>query len=162
MALTLSSQFKKAAQMNFMLVGSYLGILGEKRRVAVPKKILEGLGKNLVLAKWYEDCLILVGDEFWEKLLQRLTGGSKVISLGVRDIERFILGSAFELQPDAQGRIIVPDILAGYAKLGKEIYFLGLGDRVEIWDREIWEKKTGELVLKTKNYIEDIAKDEKS
>lgn len=148
-----------AAQLKLMLIGSYISLLGEKRRTAIPKKFLDELGPKLVLAKWYEDCLILVSFNFWEKLLERLTGGSKVASLGVRDIERFILGSAFEVEPDDQGRIVLPEILAGYANLEKELVFLGLGDRVEIWDKETWEIKANEVAKTTKEFVEKIADD---
>jgi MraZ protein len=141
-----------------MLIGSYLGSLGEKRRVAVPKKFLDELGETPILAKWYEDCLLLVGQDFWEKLLGRLTGGNRIVSFGVRDIERFILGSAFEVEPDGQGRIIIPEILAYYANLTRDLVFTGLGDRVEIWDKGIWDKKAGDLAKSTKAYIEDISK----
>lgn len=140
-----------------MLIGSYLGSLGEKRRVAVPKKFLDELGEAPILAKWYEDCLIMVGREFWNRLLGRLTGGSKVASLGVRDIERFILGSAYEVEPDGQGRIIIPEILANYAKFTKDLIFAGLGDRIEIWPKEVWDKKSEELARTTKEYIENIS-----
>ena len=142
-----------------MLIGSYLGVLGDKRRTAIPKRYLDELGNQLVLGKWYEDCLILVSKDFWERLLARLTGGSNVISLGVRDLERFILGSAYEMEPDGQGRIIIPEILADYAQLTKEVYFLGLGDRVEIWSRQLWEMKAKLLSGTTKEYIEEIAEE---
>ncbi len=141
-----------------MLIGSYLGNLGDKRRVAVPKKFLLELGEKPILAKWYEDCLILVSSGFWENLLARLTGGSKIVSLMARDIERFILGSAFEVDPDGQGRIVVPEMLAAYANFEKDLIFVGLGDRVEVWPKEIWDKKSQELAKVTKEYIEELAK----
>jgi len=140
-----------------MLIGSYLGALGEKRRVAVPKRYIEELGVELILAKWYEDCLVLVSLKFWDALLARLTGGSGVVSLGVRDIERFILGSAFEVKPDSQGRIVIPEILAEYANLAKQLVFLGLGDRVEIWAKEVWDEKGKKVGVSTKEYIESIS-----
>ncbi len=140
-----------------MLIGSYSGSLGDKRRVAVPKKFLVELGDKPIVAKWYEDCLILVSATFWQVLLQRLTGGSKVVSLGVREIERFILGSAFETEPDNQGRIILPEILVEYANFTKEVIFVGLTDRVEIWAKETWDKKSMELARSTKEYIEGLA-----
>jgi MraZ protein len=144
-----------------MLIGSYLGNLSDARRVAVPKKFLNEIGPKPVLAKWYEDCLILVSAEFWNTILSRLTGGTKVAGLGVRDIERFILGSAFELEPDAQGRIIVPELLAGYADLSKDLVFVGLGDRIEIWNKDKWDTKSQELAKTTKEYIENLSKNEK-
>ena len=144
-----------------MLIGSYLGQLGEKRRTAVPKRFLQELGEKLVIAKWYEDCLVLVSVDWWEALLDRLTGKSRVASLGVRDIERFVLGSAFEVSPDDQGRIVIPEILAQFAGLNKELVFLGLGNRAEIWARESWEEKAREIGTTTREYIENLAKNEK-
>ncbi len=144
-----------------MLIGSYLGNLSDARRVAVPKKFLKELGTNPILAKWYEDCLILVSTGFWQTLLGRLTGGSRVAGLGVRDIERFILGSAFETDPDAQGRIVIPELLASYASLKSDVIFVGLGNRVEIWPKEVWDKKSEELARSTKEYIEELSKNEK-
>lgn len=138
-----------------------MGNLSDARRVAVPKKFLKELGENPVLAKWYEDCLILVSSNFWERLLSRLTGGAKAVDLGVRDIERFILGSAFETEPDEQGRIIIPEILANYANLGKETVFVGLGDRIEIWSKAAWDEKSDTLAKTTKEYIESIGRNEK-
>ena len=144
-----------------MLIGSYLGILSDARRVAVPKKFLIDLGEIPVLAKWYEDCLILVSSDFWDKLSVRLMGDKKGFDLGVRDIERFILGSAFEVEPDEQGRIIVPEILFNYAKLEKETIFVGLIDRVEIWPKSVWDEKSESLAKTTKQYIENLAKNGK-
>lgn len=144
-----------------MLIGAYLGQLGEKRRTAVPKRFLEELGEKLVIAKWYEGCLVLVSTDWWEALLDRLTGGSRVASLGVRDIERFILGSAFEVAPDSQGRIVIPEILANFAELTQELVFLGLGNRAEIWAKEAWEKKAEEIGATTREFIENLAKNEK-
>lgn len=140
-----------------MLIGSYLGSLGDKRRVAVPRKFLTELGEAPILARWYENCLILVSDKFWQELFERLTGGGRVINLGVRDIERFILGSAYETEPDSQGRIIIPELLANHAGLERELVFIGLGDRVEIWNREIWERESAKLGDSTKEYIENLA-----
>ncbi|MBI2066169.1 cell division/cell wall cluster transcriptional repressor MraZ [Candidatus Woesebacteria bacterium] len=144
-----------------MLIGSYLGILSDARRVAVPKKFLIELGENPVLAKWYEDCLILVSSDFWDKLSVRLTGDKRAFDLGVRDIERFILGSAFEVEPDEQGRIVIPEILFNYAKLEKETIFVGLIDRVEVWPKSVWDEKSESLAKTTKEYLENLAKNEK-
>lgn len=144
-----------------MLIGSYQGLLSEARRVAVPKKFIKELGQNPIVAKWYEDCLIIVSSGFWENLSKRLTGDKKTIDLGVRDIERFILGSAFETEPDDQGRIIIPEILSRYAKFDKDLVFVGLIDRVEIWPKNVWDEKSETLAKSTKDYIENLNKNEK-
>jgi transcriptional regulator MraZ len=149
---------KWTAQVHNMLIGSYLGNLGEKHRTAIPKKFLGELGEELLIARWYEDCLVLMSRAFWERVLDRLTGGSRVLKLGVRDIERFIVGSAYEIEPDSQGRFIVPEVLAQYAHLTKDLVYVGLGDRIEIWNKNIWDEKASELAKTTKEYIEEIGK----
>jgi MraZ protein len=141
-----------------MLIGSYLGTLNEKRRVALPKRFLSDLGGKPIVAKWYEDCLILVSTDFWERLFKRLTGG-RVIKYGIREIERFILGSAYETEPDDQGRIVIPEILSEYAHLKRDLVFVGLNDRVEIWPKEVWDRKSQDLAKTTKDYIETLSKD---
>ncbi|SRR5258706_5602033 len=141
-----------------MLIGSYFGNLGDKRRTAIPKRFLVELGDEPIIAKWYEGCLVLVSRDFWNRVLDRLTGGTRILELGIRDIERFIVGSAFEVEPDNQGRIIIPEILAMYANLNKDLMFVGLGDRVEVWDKQTWDTKSEELVTTTKEYIEGLDK----
>jgi MraZ protein len=139
-----------------MLIGSYLGNLGDKRRTAIPKKFLTELGDEPIIAKWYEDCLVVVSKEFWNKVLGRLTGGTNILRFGIQDIERFIVGSAYQLEPDNQGRIIIPEMLAEYANLNKDLVFVGLGDRVEIWDKNFWDKKSEEVIKTSKEYIEEL------
>jgi MraZ protein len=80
------------------------------------------------------------------------------LKLGIRDIERFILGSAFETEPDTQGRIIIPEILVKYANLDKDLVYVGLINRVEIWAKEAWDLKSEELAKITRDYIEEIGK----
>jgi MraZ protein len=140
-----------------MLIGSYSGIVNEKRRVAIPKKFLAELGEKIILAKWYENCLILTGSLFWDVLLSRLVGPDRVAGAGVRNIERFVLGSAFEIDPDEQGRIVIPELLAGYANLNKEVVFVGLTNRVEIWPKKTWDEISEELSKTTKDYIEKLS-----
>jgi MraZ protein len=140
-----------------MFIGSYPGSLNDKRRVAIPKKFINELGEKPIIAKWYEGCLILVTSTFWQELLNRLVGPGMVAALGVRNIERFILGSAFELDPDDQGRFVIPEILAKYAGFDKELVFVGLTNRVEIWSKESWDSLSGDLAKTTREYIERLS-----
>ncbi len=144
----------------YMLIGSYQGSLSEARRVAIPKKFIEDLGDRPVIAKWYENCLILVNNGFWEELSKKLTGGKQGLNTVVRDIERFILGSAYEVEPDEQGRIIVPEDLVKYAKITKEIMFVGLLDRIEIWPQEVWDEKAKALPRLTREYLENLSRND--
>lgn len=141
-----------------MLVGQYTSKLTDKDRISIPKKFREELGDELIVAKWYENCLVLVSREIWEKLLNRLLGESKLITAPVRDIDRFILGSAFEIKLDSQGRFIVPEVLRIYADITDEVTFIGLGDRAEIWSAGKWMEIEKVLETKASEAIETISK----
>jgi len=143
-----------------MVLGQYKTSITNGRRIAIPKAFRTSLGNNLIVARWYEGCLVLVSRESWEALLQKITSSNKIATLSVRDTDRFILASAFEINPDSQGRVVVPDKLSNYANLNSEVVFIGLLDRVEIWDSKLWEQKEKEVSDKAAELIEELAKNE--
>jgi MraZ protein len=141
-----------------MFVGTYLVSVTSGKRTSIPSVFRQKLGQSIILAKWYENCLVLVRTDSWSALLERITGGEKMIIEPIRQTEHFIFASAYEVTVDDQGRIVLPDRLVSYASLGDQVYFLGIGDRVEIWNKEVWEKKEAEVATDAAGYIESIAK----
>lgn len=141
-----------------MLLGTYNAKFAVGHRVAVPSQLRKDLGESFILARWYEGCLVLIGKEGWGALYKRLIGSQNLVITPIRDTERFILSQAFEVFPDEQGRIVIPEILIQYSKLGEDIYFIGLGDRVELWSKDLWEAKEKDVVENAARYIEDLAK----
>jgi MraZ protein len=142
-----------------MLVGQFISKLTDKDRLAVPKKIRQELGEELVVARWYEKCLVLVSVQTWRNLLKRLVGNPGLVISPVRDIDRFIYGLAYEIKLDGQGRFILPKLLIDYAKIKTDVVFVALGDRVEIWSNEEWDKLEGEVEQRAAKAIEKIAQE---
>jgi MraZ protein len=58
-----------------------------------------------------------------------------------RDYQRYFLSGATDVEPDRQGRIVLPMSLREYAGITKDVWILGVGTRVEIWDKEVWDRK---------------------
>jgi MraZ protein len=143
-----------------MLLGTYPAKFASGHRISIPSQFRKELGENYILARWYEGCLVLVGKEYWNALYKRLTGSTEIIVNPIRDTERFILASAYEVFPDEQGRIVIPERLASYSGLSEDIYFIGLGEKAEIWDKLAWEAKEKEVVKGAANYIEQLAKND--
>jgi MraZ protein len=141
-----------------MFVGTYLVSITSGKRASIPSVFRQKLGTTVILAKWYENCLVLVDSNSWSALLERITGGEKMIVEPIRQTEHFIFASAYEVVVDDQGRIVLPDRLISYAGIGDQVYFLGIGDRVEIWNKEVWEKKETEVATDAASYIESLAK----
>ena len=57
-----------------------------------------------------------------------------------RNFVRFFLSGATECEIDKQGRFLIPSNLREAAKLDKEAMIIGVGTRLEIWDKNTWEK----------------------
>ena len=57
-----------------------------------------------------------------------------------RNFVRFFLSGATECEIDKQGRFLIPANLREVAKLEKDAVIVGVGTRLEIWDKEIWQK----------------------
>lgn len=142
-----------------MLLGTFAAKFASGRRVAIPSQFRRDLGQNLILARWYEYCLVLVGSDYWNEVYKRLIGENEIIVKPIRDTERFILASAYEVVTDEQGRIVIPERLAEYSGLKEDIYFIGLGEKIEIWDKANWENKEREVIKGAESYIEKLAND---
>ncbi len=142
-----------------MLLGQYEGKVGAKGRLAFPKKFRSVLGDKLIITQGYENSLIVVSEEGWQKLLEGTEG--KPFTVGAaRQTERFLLGGASEVRLDAKGRFIVPAYLRNYAKITSEVIFIGLARYVEIWDRDRWGEYSKELAGKAAVIAERLNREE--
>jgi len=127
-----------------MIIGEYQQKIGDKNRIAFPKKFKEELGTKLIITKGYEGCLVIMSPARWEEMVTDSVSGPFVSGL-VRDTSRFLFASAIEIELDAQGRFVVPSYLKEYSQLNQEGVFLGLGRWVELWGIETWSKKRSQV-----------------
>ena len=65
---------------------------------------------------------------------------------------RFLFSSAIEIEEDNQGRFLLPSNLKTYANINKEVVFIGVGNRIELWASERWEEYSN----LSKNNFEEI------
>lgn len=135
-----------------MLIGEYSVQIGEKNRIAIPKRLRDNLEGKLFLTRGYENCLILVDENRWNKLISEINK-NPLLSLNVRDTKRFILGGAVELEPDSQGRIVISDALKEFSSIEQKVIFLGVGEWAEVWSEQRWKDK---LNILSKN-VSDLA-----
>ena len=120
-----------------MLIGEYQHNIDIKGRVIVPSKFREDLGDCFYITKGLDGCLFVVSPEEWTRLQD------KVKSLPISKasgLQRFFFSGAAEVEPDKQGRILIPQVLREHAKLTKEVTFIGASSRAEIWDTEHWNE----------------------
>ncbi|HID20838.1 MAG TPA: division/cell wall cluster transcriptional repressor MraZ [Planctomycetaceae bacterium] len=125
------------------LTGTYLRNVDEKNRIAVPKQLREefdeGTVKCLYVAPGTDRSLSLYSPAAFEALAQRLARKSAG-QPNVRNYLRLFYARAQKVDLDGQGRIRIPERLAEFAQLGRDVVLIGVQDHVEIWNSDEWER----------------------
>jgi len=129
-----------------LLTGAYARTLDEKLRLALPKSLRELLRseKQLVLTPGTDGSLSLFPGQAFAALAERLAERSPT-GQEVRAFSRLLYAQSHRAELDSQGRIRVPAELARLASLEDEVVLLGVGDRVELWNKSRWDAYLAEL-----------------
>ncbi|HIW22205.1 MAG TPA: division/cell wall cluster transcriptional repressor MraZ [Candidatus Dorea intestinavium] len=136
-----------------MLKGEYNHNIDAKGRLIIPAKLRDDLGESFVITKGMENCLYVHPIEQWKAFEEKLNGLSTTTNKNARDLAYFFQGSAVDGELDKQGRTLIPQTLRKYANIDKEVVFIGMGKRAEIWDKEKWMQKNAQV----EDSIENIA-----
>ena len=119
-----------------LVKGEYKHSIDAKGRLAMPAKLRDELGERFTVTKGLDGCLAVYPEKEWESLEDRiraLGNGEKA-----RRVKRYYFANAFDAQPDAQGRILIPAGLREFADLQKDVVVIGQLDHAEIWNSEKW------------------------
>jgi MraZ protein len=127
-----------------MFLGEFLHSVDAKGRVAIPARFRSKIERGAVLTRGVDSCLYVYPMEVWEQKARELDAAD-INPRQRRMIERRFFGMAFELELDAQGRIVVPVKLRQYAGLNGEAVVVGARERFEIWSAVSWQAYTEEM-----------------
>ena len=110
------------------MTGQYFHNIDAKGRLFIPAKLREQLGDTLHVTVGQDGCLSVYSDTEWEKFQQKLD------ERNFTDVKKLRLMFAYmaDCEPDAQGRILIPNHLRQRAKLEKEVVVAGIFNRVVI------------------------------
>lgn len=120
-----------------MFMGEYNHTLDAKNRVIMPSRLREGLGDEFVITLGLDGCLYVYPLDEWERVVDqfnRLPGTKEA-----RKIQRFFLSAATPCEIDKQGRVLIPAKHKEHAGLEKDIVFVGVSRKVEIWSKERYD-----------------------
>ena len=116
-----------------MFMGQYEHTIDAKGRTIIPAKYREGLGETFIITRGLDGCLYLYPSDAWQEFADKLH--SLPSTLQNRKIQRQFLSKAMEVSLDKQGRILVPALHREMADLEKDVVFVGMMNRVELWDK---------------------------
>ena len=114
----------------------------------------EEAGSKIYIMKGYDGALSIYKASTFEKFLE----DSQNLPFNKRNSRAYLriqFGSACELDVDKQGRVQIPNQLLTKYNISKEVIILGVGDHIEVWNRETYLKYEQEA----DDAFEDIAEE---
>jgi MraZ protein len=123
--------------------GRHTHAIDNKGRVSIPVKfreILEDLKEErIVLTTHVDRCLVGFTPKEWSLVEEKVLTAAAVDE-GLRAFQRHFISGAVDCVLDSQGRILVAPSHREHAFLNKEVIFVGLLNRFELWDFARWHQ----------------------
>ena len=115
--------------------------IDDKGRVAIPTAfrdvVVRECGNRLVVTynPWETGCLWIWPYADWEKLRDTVNALPKVKKQH-RVLQLKLVGAATVLEPDANGRVLLPASHRNAVGLDKKAVLLGMGNKFELWSEQ--------------------------
>ncbi|MBE6643185.1 MAG: division/cell wall cluster transcriptional repressor MraZ [Clostridia bacterium] len=119
----------------YMFTGEYKHSIDPKNRMFLPANMREELGEEVFVVKGVDTCIAVYPKEAWEEFTEKL---NQLPEMKARRVKRTLLASAIKTKLDGQGRVLISQGHKAYAGLDKNVYVIGVGNHVEIWDEDKW------------------------
>jgi MraZ protein len=118
-------------------MGEFNHSIDAKGRIIIPSKFRDDLGDDFVITLGLDGCLFAYPNKEWLSFVEELRKlpGTKE----ARQLQRYFMAGAAACEADKQGRILIPSKLRESAGLDKDIVFVGVLNKIEIWSKERWE-----------------------
>lgn len=116
--------------------------LDAKGRMVLPAKIKGNLpeetGNKIAITRGFEPCLVIYPLNEWDKVFEKVSRLSE-FHQEYRLIQRNFLRGFTDAELDNNGRFLIPKTMLAYAKIEKNAIVVGLGNRVEVWNPEVYD-----------------------
>jgi MraZ protein len=136
-----------------MFLGQYCHTVDDKGRLTLPAKFRGQLASGIVITRGLDGCLFVFDRETWDQFTSILSQQLPFTTKSARAFSRFLFSGAADLEPDRQGRILIPPYLREYAGLDSEVMVIGANTRLELWDPQRWQ----DTLLDVESNAEQIA-----
>ncbi len=129
------------------LIGTYECKVDAKGRLMVPaalkKQLTPVLQEGFVLKRSvFQPCLELYPMQEWNEMMKKINGLNRFKKKNNDFIRRFTAGVK-TVEVDANGRLLIPKDLFGFAEMDKEIVLSSAINIIEIWDKDKYENTIG-------------------
>jgi len=141
-----------------MFRGRYENTIDSKGRISVPSKFREVLAahydERLILTN-FDACLWAYPVKEWREIEDKVSALPQ-FKPEVKALQRVFISAATECPVDKQGRILIPPPLREYAGIEREVIFIGMVKRIEIWAKDRWNTEFEKLQVKIGETMGDL------
>lgn len=138
-----------------MFLGEYEYKVDAKGRVPIPPKFRKDFAGGIVLNTGADQCINAYPLPIWGEIAEKF-GSGPVAPSKLRQMNRAIFATAFDLELDDQGRIMLPPPLRQHAQIGDSLVIAGANKYIEIWSKERWDKQKVEVKKQTWHIFESM------
>ena len=120
--------------------------LDSKGRMAIPSRYRESLASRAdghLVATVDRECLLIYPLPDWEEFERKLMAVPNFNPVA-RRLQRIMMGYSKDLHMDAHGRVLLPKELREVANLDRRAMLLGQGNKFELWDEDLWNRRRDE------------------
>ena len=142
-----------------MFLGTYEHSIDSKNRLSLPSRIVSKINEDVVVSKGFDGCLelrTLSAFEVYSEKLMQLSQNKKDSRIVIRQL----LANAIDLSLDSAKRILIPNSLLAESNITKDVVIIGLGNKLEIWDKGTYQKFKQETDVTCAEIAEKIDKEE--
>ena len=134
---------------HLILHGEYELNIDDKNRFLIPAEIRKKMDPERDGAAFF----LVIGEDrrpwmYTERFYESLVSEVPAALTPGRDrlaYDRRVFGTASYLEPDKQGRVLLPESMRKRTALDKEVTLVGVRDHLEIWNRPDWEAERERL-----------------
>ena len=123
-----------------MFLGQYQHSLDEKGRLTIPAVFRDALGEGAFVSQGFDRNLMVMGAAYFQQVYERINAMS-ITDPAARLLRRLILSSAYQVEVDKAGRILLPQNLRLFLALNGEAMVVGQGEYFEIWTPAEWGRQ---------------------
>ena len=132
-----------------MFIGSFKYSVDAKGRISIPakfKKVLKPEAKDtFVMTRSTVQCIDVYPYNYWEEKIKPRIDALDDFNIDEAAFKRFLFELASDQELDKQSRLFLPKSLLEFAGIDKEVLILGQNNKIEFWNREIFETQKREF-----------------
>lgn len=150
-----------------MFIGEYQHTMDQKGRVSLPSRFREELvsrcegsesaADRVILTKKFEGCLVLYSMDEWS-IFEKKVAELPQFDPWVQKLKRVYVAGSIEVQIDKNGRLLVPQSLRSFAKLDRDVVWVGQLATAELWEASLWQDALEDATQDPKGLADAMAK----